>query len=439
MVLIIGEVDNDEVIVCFLERFTDIWNYQDYRFRVPAFEPTFLKIKLNRTDRTVFSFQSDQTGKILTGSVTRFPSTAWVVSCNNRHVIRPCTIWPKISYTKTDIVFHLGDQIYADRIYWRWWRYLCNMNPSKWHLYQKDIQMEYHREYIETWEPLQSVFAHSSNIMIPDDHEIRSRASLWECLSSGKGIHGLPHSFEYYLGGASGKKFRSLTEQCFDTALSFRNSDLESFLFDLALEVCKNLYLGLRLTNRGNFDYFKVINNVNVIMHERITQPFISESFQKNCQTFLQRSSAQRILFMGGLPPVPIRPNFFEVLFYRYTNTIDDEQYIKLYELFQDRPSIYLGGDLHVGVAGEIILNGKNLGQFHIASPSSGFCSIYIPQDSIGSPNGYQLRINQYSASNPNAVQIDLEQFKSKHVFSPGSFVEAWQNTLSAGLCFWSD
>ena len=509
MVLIGGEIRGHKIVIGLLENFTDIWTGHGQTFRVEAYSPTFIQIT-SSTDQFELTFQS-QTGSIRTGKINKNSKNAWVVSCNNRHTIRPCTIWPKIGEKSADILFHLGDQIYADRVYWRWWRYLSGVPEDKWELYVPDISKDYFREYYETWEPLSNILSSTSNIMIPDDHEIKVLAKTWD----------------YLAGGISSEEvtWRSTTEIPTLVGLFLQDKPTqkevrEKFLLRVALNVCQELYLGLRLTNRREFDYFRVINGVSVILAQRITQPFLGERFMKNFEKFRPQLTS-KILWMGGLPPVPVRSNFWELFVYRETPEVDDIYYSKFYDkLFEavgwltprssrrmrskhcdqekdcdqeenrdqekdcdqekhcdqeencdqkdcdqkkncpkrrknhsnqekkhyqipiDPKIILIGGDLHVGCQGKIYRKGDSnpdhVLTFHISSPSSGFPSAYIPQDSIDGPQKYQVEIDKYRSSDPNAVWVDFENYRSRHYFSPGSYADCWQNAMSTGWVFWT-
>lgn len=393
MVLIIGEVSDFKVRIGFLESFTDTWEGHGFNFQVKKYQPHFLTLDLSPWENRVsFIFRSSK-GIIRKGSVVVYPKTAWVVSCNNPHVVRPCTIWPKILERPADVLFHLGDQIYADRIYWKWWRSLSRIDTKRWDRYRDKIQQDYYEEYYQTWEPLHKILSCTSNIMIPDDHEIRSKAQLLKyCVLN-------------------------------------RNSicELESFLFQTALEVCRTLYLGLRITQTSRLDYFGIIGDVAVVLHERITQPFLNLEFLDGMKKFVEDHS--RILFMSGLPPVQIQPSLMEKLLHLDAKVIPEEDFQRLYECFSGKEVILIGGDLHVGVEGMI----PSVGKFHICGPASGFCSVYIPSNCIGS----RAQIQKYGAMDSNAVWVDLEKFESEHIFNSGGLADAWQNTLWAALYFW--
>lgn len=427
MVLIAGEILDNKICLCFLESFTDVWTGHDQTFIVHEYEPKFI-ILTTQTDKFKYKFKSNK-GQLRGGKVHKKAETARVISCNNPHTITPCNIWSKIRKNKTDMLFHLGDQIYADRIYWRWWRYLTNLKKEKWEFYRCDIQKEYYREYYETWFPIRKVLANTSNIMIPDDHEIRDQASMWNYLIGGACVEGInPNSLKEMYSG------------CVWSPEETKKTNLEKFLSQVAYSACAKLYLGLRLTNKNQFDYFRVISGVSIVMSERISHPFLSKKFIKNLENF---EITDKLLFMGGLPPCPIRPNFWEYFLYRHNPDVADETYEKLWNFLFDLrgvKKILIGGDLHAGTVGYIQpkKNKKEKIKFHVSSPVSGFPSSYMPKDVFGPTKNYNVVVTDYRPSDPNSVKINFKNLTSCHEFVEGGMADCWQNAASTGWTFWS-
>lgn len=429
MVLIAGEILDDKISLCFLECFSDRWTGHGLSFIVSKWEPKFVTITSN-SSYFKFKFCSDK-GQVRCGKIKKIPETVRVISCNNRHTITPCHGWDKVKEKKSDILFHLGDQIYADRIYWRWWRYLTNIKKENWDLYKADIQMEYYREYWETWYPIRKILANVSNIMIPDDHEIRDQASMWN----------------YFIGGACAETLsinsvKEIYSGCVYVEPETKKTQLEKFLSKVAWEACFKLYLGLRLTNREHFDYFRNIAGVSIILAERITHPFLHKNFLQALNKF-KPQIGDKLIFMGGLPPCPIRPNFWEYFLYRHGPDVPDEDYEKLWSwLFslKNTKKILVGGDLHSGTVGWILdkKNKKNKMKFHVASPISGFPSAYMPEDVFGPTKNYDVKVTDYRSSDPNSVLIDLKNLRSTHEFTKAGWSACWQNAASTGYTFWS-
>ena len=405
MVLICGEVYKNEVIICFLERTDGIWKGEGLNISVKSYEPTFVRLNVIKSHQK-YTFTSD-TGRKRKCSVSREIKTGWVVACNNRHTIKTCTIWPKIWKRPADVVFHLGDQIYADRIYWRWQECLQFKSEKTWHKCKDKIQKEYVREYIETWEPLAGILSHTSNIMIPDDHEMRDRAYVWE-----KPEKDEPHT-----------------------------KRLKHFLYQTALEVAGRLYLGLRLTNKTKFDYCRNIGNTSIVMHERVSHPFMCDEFQNSVKASLPHLK-DNVFWLGALPPFKTYSHFVERFLYGHEENIPFKLYDDLYELFHSdkkRNVIFIGGDLHAGTYGNIKKKDSEelIGKYHVTGPSSGFCPIYLTKDALSDTRDYYLEIESFRPSDVNAVWIDLENFKSQHVFKQYWIAEALQNLLSTAWVFW--
>lgn len=408
--IIIGEVSDCFAQICFLERKSQTWAYDEKQIFVPAYTPTFLLLSLN--EKNIFIFTSGNEKRSC--KIPKKYQTCYVVACNNRHIIKDCSIWNKLREQPVDVIFGCGDQIYADRIFWRWFyefEKVCDYET-----YKQDIELDYYREYLDTWEPLQDIFSTTSHIFIPDDHEARSRADLW----SEKIVNQMPETLQSYIKDPKKKKFRKQKEK---------------FIFETAFDLCKKLYLGLRITNTGKFDYIRNFDNYTVIMTERITQPLFGDDFIEMCKAHEMKKN---VLLISGLPPMPIRENFVEFMFYRHPQNVPDEVYDRCFKLFKGCNVIAIGGDIHLGCAGDIYVEGEKLGTFHTTGPSSGFTSSYIPKDSLGSTSKTKFDVLEFNNRDANAVFVDLDIFTSSSIYSPSYYAASLYNLASTAYCFWT-
>lgn len=426
--LIIGEIHNNLVKVCLLERISDTWTINSKSYFIPCYTPYFFDIPLNnKKPRTNFKFVS-LSGKIRKGSVSNNIESCYVVACNNRHVFYENTIWNQIEDNPVDLILHCGDQIYADRIFWKWFYAFdkCK-NNSLYQFYEEDIKKDYYKEYLDTWEPLINILSHTSSIMIPDDHEARSRADIWTENVKNSFINKLNKDIQYYL---------------IDTKTNEKTKYKEEFLFKVAFDLCKELYLGLRFTNKSRFDYINYIKIQNekilLIMTERITHSLFDDEFYKYLPKF---NKNDKVLVVSGLPPVPIRENFFEMLVYRHPQTIPDSIYDKFYKTFEKTNFIAIGGDIHLGSSGHIVNKNTNekIGILHTTGPSSGFTSFHIiGSDHLGSTNKYKYNVDEFNNSDTNAIYVDFLNFKSHIIFEPSNYNKSIINLIHCAGVFFS-
>lgn len=402
MVFVIGEKYKNGVKLCILEKRKKVWYLGKQKFVVKPYTPYFMDLELKKGINK-FIFRSHKCIKMIT--LRNRYETAWVVCCNNKYTFTECSIWSEIYKDRRDVIFHLGDQIYADRIYYRWKDFLKKLPEHNWNKYKINIKKEYVREYIETWEPIECILSNSFNIMIPDDHEMKDQANIWE------------------------------------TSTKTKTCRLDKFLFETALSVAKKIYLGMRYTNKFTFDYFRNLGNTTIIMHERVSQPFMSNDHIQRVVNY-KKKMKDNVLWLGAIPPVKIAPNFWEMLFYNYDSDDPVEKYDILYSLYNDpnKNVIFIGGDLHIGSVGTITSRDKNrvIAKYHIVGPASGFCSGHIPKDSLQSSKTAKVNVKCYRPRDTNAVKVDLKKFKSQHIFKRYSLMEAFQNVLYTAYCFWS-
>lgn len=365
--LIIGEVYNNFVKICILERVSDTWMNNNESYFIPALTPIYIDIPLDiEKERTIFIFKSSK-GKVRKGSVSNKIESCYVVACNNRHVYYKNTIWEKIEKNPVDMIVHLGDQTYSDRLFWDWFYKfdkLPKQSEEEYSVYKEDIEKDYYREYLDTWEPLENVLSHTSSIMIPDDHEARSRADIWT---------------ENVKEGVADKLSKNLKYYLIDENKNKRTKLKEEYIFKVAFDLCRGLYLGLRFTNRDKFDYsrrynLETENEFLLICTERISHALFDEEFYNSLPKLKEN---ERVLVCSGLPPLPIRENFAEMVLYRHPQTIPDSVYDDFCKKFEGTNFIAIGGDIHIGSTGKIV-NRKTkscIGRFHTTGPSSGFTS----------------------------------------------------------------
>ncbi len=424
--IIVGEVFENRAKICFLERISCDWIVQNKVCFIPAYTPIFFELPLSPfKEKTSFEFKSISEGieHIRTCTISRNYDTSYVVACNNRHVFKECSIWNKIREHPVDVLLHCGDQIYADRIFWRWFYELDK--ATHFSSFKQDIELDYYREYLDTWEPLQDILSTTSSIMVPDDHEARSRADLWT------------DKIKKNVADKLGDRFKSYL---IDEKKSEKQKSKEDFLFATAFALCKNLYLGLRITNKERFDFIQNYGKVTIVMTERITQPLFSEEFLKMCRA---HKFAQNVLLISGLPPMPVRENFIEALFYRHPQVISNETYDNCLEFFEKLNLdnfVAVGGDIHLGSGGEIYSKAaqREIGRFHTTGPSSGFTSGYIVKDNLGSTDKYEFRVQDFNNRDPNAVFVDLEDMHSSSIYEPSTYRHGLYNLGSTGYSFWT-
>ena len=480
MVCIVGELYQSRFVVGFLEKYSEQWTGHGQTFVVSQYLPYFVELSLdqcrekkikadNKEERRYcFTFTS-QSGVVRRGYIRDQQDDAYIVSCNNTYIMtsddpkQACTIWHQLEAKPAAICFHLGDQIYADRVYFRWFTHLYKLEPGEWTRYEDDIKKEYYREYYETWHPLKKFLSRTSNIMIPDDHEIKDQATLWSVYldSQGEISYDNVKKMLFEISGKETEFSRDHAVAGKETKLE-KKKQLEQFLFLVAHEVCQVLYLGLRLTNQNHFDYFRNFEacsdaegkgkdkgkGCSIVMTERITEPFLGPEYRDN---FSKMDHQPNMLWMGGLPPVMILPNKLENIAYGDGNDEKEEDFNQMYhDLFQCRSSniICVGGDLHAGAQGYIhprhqpasILAEKSI-KFHIASPSSGFPSSYLKSDCIGSTKDYDVEVEEFHGSWANAVYANWSHgnLVSRHIYNRhGTVLTMFQNGMVTGASFWS-
>ncbi len=431
MVLITGEITESSVRVCLLEASSQTFRYRterevggDLTVFVPAYIPTFVDIPLTRGEqRTKFVFRSGS-GPERRGSVSNRLETSYVVACNNPYTYKDCTIWPTIAKNPTDVLFHLGDNVYCDRIFWMWFYQLDNVKRERWSLYREDIIKDFYSIYIDTWTPLEGVLANCSNIMIPDDHESRSKAEII-----------LDNAKEYY-----SKDYPKVKKFLVDEIKTVRQQEKEKFIFECGFEACRTLYLGMRYTNRDTFDYFGYVGGVPVVLTERVTHKLFDEEFLKRLESFTKGLKiGERLMMMSGLPSMPIRQSMYESMLYREEEKIPKETYNNLYDLLKRFNCIYIGGDTHVGMSGEVIdrETGLMLGRVYICGPSSGFCSAYLDQSCIANTDKYKFKVSEFRATDPNCVYVNLKSFESRLIAEPSSSLHFVYNLASTCYAFW--
>lgn len=424
--IIVGEIYNNSVKICLLERKTDNWIYRDKVYFVPAFTPIFIDISLNtESPRTIFEFKNSK-GEVQKGSVSNKIESCYVVACNNRHVYYENTIWKKIEEHPVDLLLHLGDQIYADRLFWKWFYSLDSCSTKEqFNIYKEDIERDYYIEYLDTWEPLQNILSHTSSILIPDDHEARSRADIWTENVKESVANKLGENIKYYL---------------IDEKRTKQTKIKEEFLFKVAFDLCRKLYIGLRFTNLDHFDYIRKYNcgenEITIILTERITQSHFGKSFYSNLPSF---SLNQKVIVASGLPPMPIRENFAEFMVYRHPSTIPDKVYDKFCKKFTGTNLIAIGGDIHLGSKGNIVCRKTKecIGIFHTTGPSSGFTSFHIDKECLGSTDKYEFQVKEFNNRDPNAVYIDLLNFVSNSIYQKSNYNASIINILNTAGVFY--
>ncbi len=421
--IIVGEIYNNFVKICLLERKSDTWEYRGKSYFVPALTPIFFDVSLNSEEpggRTTFEFISTS-GITRKGSVSNTISNCYVVACNNRHVFVSNTIWNKIEENPVDMICHLGDQTYCDTLFWKWFYALDKSN--RFDTYKEDIEKDYYTEYLDTWEPLENTLSHTSSIMIPDDHEARSRADIWTDGIKESVTNQMNENLKYYL---------------IDEKKTAKMKLKEDFLFKVAFDLCRGLYLGLRYTNKEQFDYFRKYDDITIILTERISQSLFSKTFHKHVNK-LELKFQDKVIIGSGLPPMPIRENFGEMMIYRHPSTIPDSVYDKFCSKFKDTNFIAVGGDIHLGSSGDIYSKKlkREIGKFHTVGPSSGFTSFHIPQDCLGSTSKYEFRVKEFNNRDPNALYIDLINFESKMIYEKADYSSSVLNLANTGGTFW--
>ena len=208
----------------------------------------------------------------------------------------------------------------------------------------------------------------------------------------------------------------------------------------MAFYLCRGLYLGLRFTNKERFDYISKIgrqNDITLICTERISHSLFDEEFYKHLPK-LKRD--EKVLVCSGLPPLPIRENFAEMMLYRHPQTIPDEVYDDFCKHFEGTDFIAIGGDIHLGSYGKIInrKTNKRIGRFHTTGPSSGFGSFHIFKDNLGSTDIYRFKVKEFNNRDPNAVFVDLANFTSKSIYCESSYLSSIANLANTAYVFWS-
>ena len=443
MVCIVGELYQKKFVVAFLEKDTQQWTGHDQTFVVSKYLPYFVHLTLDQCtfDEGAYHYHfTSETGEVRKGYIRDNQKDAYIVSCNNSYILtnddptEACVIWHKLEPRPADICFHLGDQIYADRVYFRWFTQLYKLDPKYWRQYEGDIKKEYYREYYETWYPLRKFLSRTSNIMIPDDHEVKDQATLWSVYLDSQ-------------GEASFENIKTMMSEITKGDQLEKKKKLEQFLFIVAHEVCQVLYLGLRLTNTDHFDYFRNFDHCSIIMTERITEPFLGPEYRSK---FAKMKHQKNMLWMGGLPPVMILPSTIENIAYGEGNDEKEEDFNQLYhDLFQCNSEniICVGGDLHAGIEGRIYQrdegrdNHKQGIKFHVASPSSGFPSSHLGEDCVGDTEDYEIVIEEFKNSWANAVYANWGNgsLKTRHIYNKhGNALTMLQNGMVTAGSFWS-
>lgn len=400
---IVGEVTSSSAVVLFVTSHTvqlKLVVKRDYIIQAAALQPTRIFIadlKPNQLYSLRIFYQNENVH--IQRISTYAPRHLAIVSCDYPELDTANSLWHSLSDHQIDLTLHLGDNVYADEVYWRAQNLLEESSLIE---AQPIIASEYAARYHYTWNRWAPLLRDSSHLIIPDDHEIvdnftESNAVTEIALNTiDKYEHALWRFFPIERYGSSYWVGHTLIYMC--TRIYTKDGPVNSeILTDILRQASEAQTLILCLSTAPLFNL------------EGWAGWIVRKAYSEN----LVWTDAKLLLLYKAL---------FEWL---ATNS--------------ERKAIIIAGDLHIGVKGEVS-NGAHTIPIYVTSPIS-----YHPTPLLGDffakhlqgkhhLKDYTMHITE-AYSKRNYLLFDLEthqaDLKVSSEHTPGSLWEMWQNILS--------
>lgn len=446
---IIGEINHNEnkFVIIYVVRYDCLLNIKLKRQNVDKYIPSN-KDKVTRLIMDLNDRLSKETIEYYINDHLVFTN---IINLNSNHVLTfvSCdygeldikhSLWDAIRGYNPDVCFHLGDNIYGDAAFETGVKILNKHKQKR----DKRIrsgkypidyptnacEVRYRETYEKTWNRWARKLNNTSHIMMWDDHDVTEGYN------------------------------------------TIKEDEEEDVVKKLMYYIGRNMYQeyqeSLRLDNGGNYDdpifKYRINRNVHVFMLDRISnisgtnRPFSNE-LALLLSADLQNIEKGTIILAFGSAPIPQVRNYKAKPYRKIFGTDalwNEKELTTLYTILfnwmkgdndnnsnqeEKRNAVIIGGDIHIGVSGEIKNKDDRVIPFFITSPVSNHPTIIEKIYTSGyeahiDVNGFDVNIAQAKARrNFLLANVDSKgRFTANLLFAQETYPSNPANLITEGM-----